>query len=235
LNIEIPEKSNQPEKIVVALGDANANITNSAPAPVAAETPKAAVDTMAPTLVEMPVAEIKTVVIDAKPAFPQVTEQKEMFVLDAQSVTPVAEVPATKAEEPAAAPVVSAEETIQLVIKNEAPATPVQETPVMKVGERVLTADEIEEKQRFEDQKRALEERAERLRRMSFNIKTNESSDDVENVPAYVRRNMQIDNNGVASSDTFYSGYTVGMNDQQNNTQASIQTINTFLDGKKPD
>lgn len=235
LNIEIPEKSNQPEKIVVALGDTNANITNTAPAPVAAETPKAAVDTMAPTLVEMPVAENKAVVIDAKPAFPQVTEQKEMFVLDAQSATPVAEVPATKAEEPAAAPVVSAEETIQLVIKNEAPATPVQETPVMKVGERVLTADEVEEKQRFEDQKRALEERAERLRRMSFNIKTNESSDDVENVPAYVRRNMQIDNNGVASSDTFYSGYTVGMNDQQNNTQASIQTINTFLDGKKPD
>lgn len=235
LNIEIPEKSNQPEKIVVALGDTNANITNTAPSPVAAETPKAAVDTMAPTLVEMPVAENKAVVIDAKPAFPQVTEQKEMFVLDAQSATPVAEVPATKAEEPAAAPVVSAEETIQLVIKNEAPATPVQETPVMKVGERVLTADEVEEKQRFEDQKRALEERAERLRRMSFNIKTNESSDDVENVPAYVRRNMQIDNNGVASSDTFYSGYTVGMNDQQNNTQASIQTINTFLDGKKPD
>lgn len=235
LNIEIPEKSNQPEKIVVALGDTNANITNTAPAPVAAETPKAAVDTMAPTLVEMPVAENKAVVIDAKPAFPQVTEQKEMFVLAAQSATPVAEVPATKAEEPAAAPVVSAEETIQLVIKNEAPATPVQETPVMKVGERVLTADEVEEKQRFEDQKRALEERAERLRRMSFNIKTNESSDDVENVPAYVRRNMQIDNNGVASSDTFYSGYTVGMNDQQNNTQASIQTINTFLDGKKPD
>ncbi|MBL7684023.1 MAG: cell division protein FtsZ [Flavipsychrobacter sp.] len=235
LNIEIPEKSNQPEKIVVALGDTNANITNTAPAPVAAETPKVAIDTMAPTLVEMPVAENKAVVIDAKPAFPQVTEQKEMFVLDAQSATPVAEVPATKAEEPAAAPVVSAEETIQLVIKNEAPATPVQETPVMKVGERVLTADEVEEKQRFEDQKRALEERAERLRRMSFNIKTNESSDDVENVPAYVRRNMQIDNNGVASSDTFYSGYTVGMNDQQNNTQASIQTINTFLDGKKPD
>ena len=104
----------------------------------------------------------------------------------------------------------------------------------MKVGERVLTAEEIEEKRRFEEQKRALEERAERLRRMSFNIKTNESADDVENVPAYVRRNMQIDN-GVASSDTFYSGYSVGVNDQQNGSQASIQTINTFLDGKKPD
>ncbi len=240
LNIEIPEKSNQPEKIVVQLGDANANITApAAPAPVAAApTPAPQVDAMAPTLVEMP-AEPKHVVIDVKPAFPTAAiEQKEIFSLEAPPA-PVAAVPeapqapVSKVEEPAK-PV---EDTIQLVIKNETPApspTPVQETPVMKVGERVLTADEIEEKQRFEEQKRALEERAERLRRMSFNIKTNESADDVENVPAYVRRNMQIDN-GVASSDTFYSGYSVGVNDQQNGSQASIQTINTFLDGKKPD
>ncbi len=242
LNIEIPEKSNQPEKIVVQLGDANTNVTASAaPAPVAAApTPAPQVDAMAPTLVEMP-AEPKHVVIDVKPAFPTAAaEQKEIFSLEA-TPAPVAaapevpQAPVNKIEEPAK-PV---EETIQLVIKNEAPAaapTPasVQETPVMKVGERVLTADEIEEKRRFEEQKRALEERAERLRRMSFNIKTNESADDVENVPAYVRRNMQIDN-GVASSDTFYSGYSVGVNDQQNGSQASIQTINTFLDGKKPD
>jgi len=240
LNIEIPEKSNQPEKIVVQLGDANANITAPAtPAPVAAApTPAPQVDAMAPTLVEMP-AEPKHVVIDVKPAFPTLaTEQKEIFSLEAApapvAVVPeVPQAPVSKIEEP----VKPVEETIQLVIKNDTPApapTPVQETPVMKVGERVLTADEIEEKQRFEEQKRALEERAERLRRMSFNIKTNESADDVENVPAYVRRNMQIDN-GVASSDTFYSGYSVGVNDQQNGSQASIQTINTFLDGKKPD
>ena len=240
LNIEIPEKSNQPEKIVVQLGDANANITAPAtPAPVAAApTPAPQVDAMAPTLVEMP-AEPKHVVIDVKPAFPtSATEQKEIFSLEAApapvAVVPeVPQAPVSKIEEP----VKPVEETIQLVIKNDTPApapTPVQETPVMKVGERVLTADEIEEKQRFEEQKRALEERAERLRRMSFNIKTNESADDVENVPAYVRRNMQIDN-GVASSDTFYSGYSVGVNDQQNGSQASIQTINTFLDGKKPD
>ncbi len=184
-------------------------------------------------------AEPKHVVIDVKPAFPTLaTEQKEIFSLEAApapvAVVPeVPQAPVSKIEEP----VKPVEETIQLVIKNDTPApapTPVQETPVMKVGERVLTADEIEEKQRFEEQKRALEERAERLRRMSFNIKTNESADDVENVPAYVRRNMQIDN-GVASSDTFYSGYSVGVNDQQNGSQASIQTINTFLDGKKPD
>ncbi len=243
LNMEIPEKSNQPEKIVVALGDTNANIAAITPV---AEMPKATLHTMTPTLVEMPVTEHKAVVIDAKPAFP-VAEVKEIFTLDVTpSATPVAETPVAVVTEtpvntvaeitPAPVAEVQPEETIQLIIKNEitAPVQPVEETPVMKVGERVLTAAEIEEKQRFEDQKRALEERAERLRRMSFNIKTNESSDDVESVPAYVRRNVQVDN-GVASSDTFYSGYTVGVNDQQNNNQASIQTINTFLDGKKPD
>ena len=80
-----------------------------------------------------------------------------------------------------------------------------------------------------------MEERAERLRRMSFNIKGSESGDELESVPAYVRRNINVDN-GVASADTFYSGYSIGVNnDQQSNNQASIQTINTFLDGKKPD
>jgi len=69
---------------------------------------------------------------------------------------------------------------------------------------------------------------------MSFNIKATESNDDLEAVPAYVRRNVQL-NDEVASSDVFYSGYSVGINDQQNNNKGSIQTINTFLDGKKPD
>ncbi|MGN6477705.1 MAG: hypothetical protein ACTHKV_10805, partial [Flavipsychrobacter sp.] len=106
----------------------------------------------------------------------------------------------------------------------------------VKIGDRVLTAMEIEERERFEAQKRALEERAQRLRNMSFNIKGNESTDDMENVPAYVRRNMNVDDKGVASADNYYSGYSVGMNDQQQNkNQASIQTLNTFLNGKKPD
>jgi cell division protein FtsZ len=122
---------------------------------------------------------------------------------------------------------------IKLVIKNEMPAA--QEPPAsVRIGEHVLTADEIEEKRRFEEQKRALEERAERLRRMSFNVKNSEGGDDLESVPAYVRKNVNLDNS-VASADKFLSGYSVGVNDQQNNTQASIQTINTFLDGKKPD
>ena len=113
---------------------------------------------------------------------------------------------------------------MRLVIKKEEPV----EDVIIKRGERILTADEIEEQRRFEEQKRALEDRAERLRRMSFNIKGTESTDEIESVPAYMRKNVQLDNS--SSSTTQYSGYTVG-----NDNRGNINTINTFLDGNKPD
>lgn len=103
--------------------------------------------------------------------------------------------------------------------------------------ERNLSEQEVEEKRRFEEQKRQLEERAERLRNLSFNVRSTEpvNTDDYENVPAYLRKEMNLDK-GVNSADKFYSGYTVGMNKEgENKNQASINTINTFLDGKKPD
>jgi cell division protein FtsZ len=103
----------------------------------------------------------------------------------------------------------------------------------MKIGERVLSEDEIEEKRRFEEQKRAFEDRASRLRSLSMNLRANENGDEIESVPAYMRKNMNIEN-PQASSDSFYSGYTVGMNGRQDG-QAGIKTINTFLDGRKPD
>jgi cell division protein FtsZ len=214
-----PARRNEPEKIMVKLGDVTA-VTSAPATPVTAPGQPEA-NALSPTLVEME-APKNNLSIDPKPAFPTQDTQREMFLLD---VTPAMETPVAKAEE-----VKSEEPALQLVIKNEEPAQP----EPMKIGSHVLTDFEMEEKRRFEEQKRALEERAERLRRMSFNVK-NETTDDVENVPAYVRRNMNIDSDNVASSQTFYSGYSVGVNGQQNNNQASIQTINTFLDGKKPD
>ncbi|KAK6024232.1 putative phage head-tail adaptor [Ostertagia ostertagi] len=119
---------------------------------------------------------------------------------------------------------------LQVVIKEE---TKENEQQTFQYGDHRLSNEELEEKRRFEEQKRMLEERAERLRKLSFNIKGNDGGDDLENVPAYMRRNVNLDNSG--SSDTYYSGYSIGVNDQQKNNQAAIQTINTFLDGKKPD
>jgi cell division protein FtsZ len=223
LPADIPVKKNEPAKIYITLND-----ENTAESSITPEVPVApVVDAMAPTLVEMQPASTPFPSFDPKPQFPSVTnEQKEVFALklsnkEPEATTAIKEEEAPQKEEKAS--------DIQLVIKNELP----EEEPKMKIGERYLSQDEIEEKQRFEEQKKALEERAERLRRMSFNIKGTESSDELEKVPAYVRRNIDIDN-GVASADKFYSGYSVGVNDQQNK-QASIQTINTFLDGKKPD
>lgn len=232
INMEMPAKNNEPEKIIVTLGDQNANVT---PAP---EAPVAEVDPMAPTLVEMPVVN-QGVVIDAKPSFPVQEDKREVFTLDANEKTATTPTPApaisneTVNTQPPTASV--PDNDIQLVIKNELPAQPEQpqNASSYRIGDHVLTAFELEEKKRFEEQKRALEERAERLRRLSFNVKATESHDDMENVPAYVRRNMQLDNN-TPSSETYYSGYSVGVNDTKNN-QGSIQTINTFLDGKKPD
>ena len=105
---------------------------------------------------------------------------------------------------------------------------------VIKIGDRILTADEIEEKRRFEEQKKALEDRAERLRNMSFKIKTLESNDDVESVPAYQRKKVQLDSKP-GSGSSHYSGYTVGPNDKADGSKPGLHTINTYLEGKKPD
>jgi len=241
LNVEMPAKNNEPEKIIVKLGETapsevktNMESTNASAEKVTSY--------LNPTLVEMPAA--KSPLMDIKPAFPATgSEQpKESFVLETpkeavqDNVVTNTTVPSASVSTPApaSAPLATTkaeENTLQLVIKNELPK---EQPSSFKIGEHVLTADELEEKKRFEEQKRSLEERAERLRRMSFNIKATESNDDLEAVPAYVRRNVQL-NDEVASSDVFYSGYSVGINDQQNNNKGSIQTINTFLDGKKPD
>ena len=221
IKIDMPAKNNEPEKIVVKLGDIQSAETRPA------ETwPYAKQTSMAPVLVEAPVA--VNPVTESKPFeqqmplpsdhFLQLVEEKKEVV--AETAPPAYTQEARKSDEI----------PMQIVIKDE----PAKEVPMMKIGERILTADEIEEKKRFEEQKRSLEDRAERLRRMSFNIKGTESSDEMESVPAYMRKNMKLDNQA-GSSDSYYSGYSVGVNDQQNNQQAAIQTINTFLDGKKPD
>lgn len=84
-----------------------------------------------------------------------------------------------------------------------------------------------------EEQKRRAAERIQKLRNLSFNVNTaNDSNNEFENVPAYIRRNMELFGNTLTSVENFYSKYTVNK-DENDNTQ--ISTINTFLDGKKPD
>ncbi len=236
LNTELPARKNEPEKIIVKLGEPN---TAQAATPVAETKPEAPKeDPMAPKLVEEPQVQNR-VVIDAKPHFPVDNTPRETLQLVMHEETPEAKQPVEEKTATPAAP------ELELVIKNEESAAPsqpvmqqqpqaVQPEPATASGGRVLTAAELEEKRIFEEQKRALEERAERLRRMSFDVKAGESTDDMESVPAYVRKNIRIDDT-VASSDTFYSGYSVGVNDKDKEGKADLQSINTFLQGKKPD
>jgi len=251
INIEMPARNNEPEKIVVKLGDAQPAVEPRITARVEPAFPVRQPESMAPTLVEVPAPAAFTYTPPAP-----VVEQKPVEVFAAPAPAPVAEVytPAPVAEAPAPAPVqepvaqytpapvqepapVFAEEKrteevpMQLVIKSDAT---VVEEPVAKVQQRSFSQDEMDDKRRFEEQKKALEDRAERLRRMSFNIKSTDSADEMESVPAYMRKNVKLDNQA-NSSKSYYSGYTVGVNDHDGNPQAAIQTINTFLDGKKPD
>jgi len=74
-------------------------------------------------------------------------------------------------------------------------------------------------------------DRIAKLRNLSFNINSSDPNNEFETVPAYLRRNMDV-HNQIADVETFYSNYTVKSTE---NNQAEISTINTFLEGKKPD
>ncbi len=82
-----------------------------------------------------------------------------------------------------------------------------------------------------DEQKRRAAERLHKLRNLSFNVNSADPNNEFETVPAYIRRNMELYNSN-SHIESFYSNYEV-KSDQNN--QAQISTINTFLDGKKPD
>ncbi|MFA6057115.1 MAG: cell division protein FtsZ [Taibaiella sp.] len=221
INTDLLEQKKQPapEKIVVPLGQVGAAALVEAKAP---EVPQIVADPMAPVLVEAPVANTfyQPVAQQQIPA----EETRNSFNLELPKVQEANVVTEQKSQ-----PQEYKAPELELVIKNE--EKPVQET-VVKRGDRYLTPEEIEEQRRFEEQKKALEDRADRLRRMSFNIQGAENANEVENVPAYMRRQTNLDNT-VNSNDNFLSGYSV--NTDKDGKQGNISTINTFLDGKKPD
>lgn len=82
-----------------------------------------------------------------------------------------------------------------------------------------------------EDQKRRAAERLNKLRNLSYNVNAADPNNEFETVPAYVRRNFHL-KDALASVEKFYSNYTVKTDE---NDKTEISTINTFLDGKKPD
>ncbi|MBP6686857.1 MAG: cell division protein FtsZ, partial [Lacibacter sp.] len=82
-----------------------------------------------------------------------------------------------------------------------------------------------------EEQRKKAADRLQKLRNLSFNIHSAEPNNEFDTVPAYLRRNLELYNT-ISPAENFYSNYTVQSDE---NNQAQINTINTFLDGKKPD
>lgn len=128
-------------------------------------------------------------------------------------------------EEPSAA--------MQLVIKDEIPEA-ADESRAHQTKENVpvqTSAEEPAMQDEAEQQKRRAAERIQKLRNLSFNINAADPNNEFETVPAYIRRNLDL-YNSISHVENFYSNYEVKPDDRNN---GPISTINTFLDGKKPD
>jgi cell division protein FtsZ len=121
---------------------------------------------------------------------------------------------------------------MQLVFKDEIPAADV---PRAHQTQPVSMADQPAEEPAMQDEaeglKRRAAERINKLRNLSFNMNAADPNNEFEIVPAYIRRNLELYNT-VTSVESFYSQYEVK---SENNNQGEISTINSFLDGRKPD
>ena len=121
---------------------------------------------------------------------------------------------------------------LKLVVKEDNPETAdqvpvtVQKQPVQKSVEESAMQDDADE------QKRRAHERIQKLRNLSYNMSNADTGNEFDTVPAYVRRNMELFGSSLTSAENFYSKYTVKADE---NDKGHISSINTFLDGKKPD
>jgi len=121
---------------------------------------------------------------------------------------------------------------MQLVFKEANPAADVpraHQTPSESMADQ--PAEDPAMQDEAEGLRRRAAERINKLRNLSFNMNAADPNNEFETVPAYIRRNLELYNT-VTSVESFYSQYEVKAD---KNSQGEISTINSFLDGKKPD
>ena len=121
------------------------------------------------------------------------------------------------------------EETFAMELIEKAPQEerpPVHVEPVMPV--QMHDAPDSDES---EQQRKKTADRVNKLRNLSFNLNASDPNNEFENVPAYLRRNLELYNT-ISPAENFYSNYTVQADD---GNQPQISGMNHFLDGKKPD
>jgi len=90
----------------------------------------------------------------------------------------------------------------------------------------------LEDLSEEEEQRRRALERIQKLRSLSFNMNSSDATTEFDNVPAYVRRNMELFGNTLTTVENFYGRATVEKND---NNETYISTKNSFLEGHRPD
>ena len=163
-----------------------------------------------------------TNIYDEEPVDP-VSHSQDIPLKDQKLFTPIAKNPVQE-ETPSA--------DMQLVFKDDIPAADVpgahQTSPVFMANQ---PAEEPAPQDEAEGLRRRAAERINKLRNLSFNMNAADPNNEFEIVPAYIRRNLELYNT-VTSVESFYSQYEV-KGDQNN--KGEISTINSFLDGKKPD
>jgi cell division protein FtsZ len=121
------------------------------------------------------------------------------------------------------------EKKIEIKEESEEITFAVTEKPV---AETQMKEEAIGMDDEAEEQRKRAAERIQKLRNLSFNMNSADANSEFDSVPAYIRRNMELFGNTLTSVENFYSKYTVNK-DENNNSH--ISSINTFLDGKKPD
>ena len=121
---------------------------------------------------------------------------------------------------------------MKLVMKDEIPEPADVPKITQPVGNTSRSVEDLAMQDDADDQKRRAQERIQKLRNLSFNMNTADASTEFDSVPAYIRRNMELFGNTLTSVENFYSKYTVKPDE---NDKGHISSINTFLDGKKPD
>lgn len=185
-----------------------------------------------PFISEEEVKETKTNTSSVSPAAGGYLARPSNIYSDLNPKTPA---PVAAVEDPAPAkPSIEEEQDLfemKLVEKDDLTE---KEIPVVQEMQQPLnpSGDEGDDQQEIEDQKRRAAERLQKLRNLSFNINASDPNNEFEAVPAYIRRNMELYGTSGTAVENFYSNYEVKPDE---NNQGKISTINTFLDGKKPD
>ncbi len=131
----------------------------------------------------------------------------------------------------------SQDEGLKMTIKDSKESTKVDTTDQSQRQAYLKTQQsvnelEMEDEKRFEEAKRHLELRAQKLRERA--AQDFEKKDDfIESIPAYQRQNVDFEITNEEQEDGFLSGYEV--EDEKKSKGGVISTINSFLGGKRPD